>query len=81
MDEGRRKMTEAVMQIMPSLEFPPSDEVATVALFAKASLLPLSDEITVDTCFGGGECVLDFWLDRKAIRVIVKSVPELDKEP
>lgn len=61
------------------LESPPSGEVMTTAYVIANVLKPYSDDSAVDTGFGFGESHLDFWMDDKAIRVIVKSVPALDR--
>ena len=69
-----------VHDLLDMLENKPTDEVLTVAYAMAAVLKGYADDGTVDTGYGFGESCLDFWLDDKAVRVIVKPVPALDRE-
>lgn len=68
----------AVLAHLPHMDNPPEDQATAVAMIARQALLPFSDDMEVDTGFGFGEACLDFWMDGKAVRVIVKRVPTLD---
>lgn len=70
----------ALLDMMGQLENPPTDEVLTVALALRQFLSPYSDSGSVDSGHGFGESCLDFWMDGKAVRVIIKPVPDLDRD-
>lgn len=64
--------------VVGALENPPEDQVKAVALIARTALTPFADNGTIDTGMGFGEACLDFWMDGKAVRVVVSRVPAMD---
>ena len=70
-----------IHDLLGMLKNPPSDGVMTTAYSVYQHLQSYADDGAVDSGFGFGESHLDFWLDDKAIRVVVKAVPALDREP
>ena len=77
-NEPASNQARIVHDLLASMQNPPSDENLTIAYAIANFLRPYSDNSVVDTGFGFSESCLDFWLDGKALRVIVKSVHELD---
>lgn len=75
---GNERM-KAMLDLLGELQDPPTEQVLTVAMAVQRFLEPYSDSGSVDSGHGFGESCLDFWMDGKAVRVIVKSVPELDR--
>lgn len=73
-----KQRLEQVLGLCKLLEDRPDDEAITAALIAKATLTPFADNGEIDTGMGFGEACLDFWMDGKAVRVVVKRVPALD---
>ena len=73
-----KQRLEHVLGLSKLLEDRPDDEAITAALIAKAALTPFADRGEIDTGMGLGDACLDFWMDGKAVRVVVKRVPALD---
>ena len=73
------KRKRMVHDLLKNLESPPPDETLTVAYALRELLRGYADDSVVDSGHGFGESGLDFWLDDKAIRVIIKAVPEMDR--
>ncbi len=78
-DKGAARLRKA-LNLISDLQEPPTDGVQAIAIYLKAQLAAFSDTMEVDSGFGFGEACLDFWMDGKAIRVVVTNVPELDRE-
>lgn len=78
-DTPKRERLRALLGSLGNLQDPPPSGVITVAMAVMGFLAPYSDSGSVDSGFGFGESHLDFWMDGKAIRLIIKSVPELDQ--
>ena len=76
MDDSERMR--AMLGLVSNLEQPPEDQVTAVALIARTALMPFADREAIDTGMGFGEACLDFWMDGKAVRVVVSRVPALD---
>lgn len=76
-DSERMKI---VLGQLGNLEAPPDDQVTAIALIARTALTPFADNDVIDSGFGGGEACLDFWMDGKAVRVVISRVPDLDRE-
>ena len=72
-------ITKIVHDLLSEMKNPPTDEVMVVTYAIVNMLRAYSDGGVVDTGYGFGENCLDFWLDDKAIRVIIKTVPALDR--
>lgn len=75
----RKDAKQVVHDLMQILENPPEDECLMAAYVAMKALEGVADDGAVDSGYGFGESCLDFWIDDKAIRVVVSRVPEIDK--
>ena len=52
----------------------PTDEVTAAMLIARTALTPYADKEQIDCGMGFGEACLDFWMNGKAVRVVVSEV-------
>lgn len=80
MGKPEKNAAKIAHSMLGNLVEPPSPQCLTIAYALSDFLKAYADDGGVSSGHGFGESCLDFRMDGKDIRVIVKSVPDLDQE-